>query len=176
MKKSVHYEAAFIDYLRSRGVPYVPVDETRRVIFAGERIKSFDLIVYPPGQPHWIVDIKGRQFPYISEDGSRRYWENWVTREDLAGLQEWEKVFGEGFEACFVFAYVLDGPPDRWPAVRPHPFRDEYYAFVVVSLARYAEHCRSRSASWDTVSMATSTFREIARPVDFGSEPGTSLI
>ncbi len=99
-RKNIHYEAAFMDYLRSRGVPYVPVDETRRILFAGEKIKSFDLIVYAPGRRHWIVDVKGRQFPYITEDGARRYWENWVTREDLIGLREWETVFGAGFEAC----------------------------------------------------------------------------
>lgn len=63
MRKHIHYEAAFEDYLRSRGVPYIPVEEARRAIFAGERIKSFDFIVYPAGQRNWIVDVKGRAFP-----------------------------------------------------------------------------------------------------------------
>ena len=73
----------------------------------------------------------------------------------------------------FVFAYLLDGPPDRWPAVRPHVFREEYYAFLVVTLAEYQEHCRPRSASWDTVSVGTATFRRIARPVEvFGISTG----
>lgn len=172
-RKNVHYEAAFMDYLRSRGIPYVPVDETRRAIFAGEKIKSFDLIVYASGERRWIVDVKGRQFPYISEDGAKRYWENWVTREDLTGLAEWQAVFGEGFEACFLFAYVLDGPPDRWPAVRPHAYRDDYYAFLFVTLGEYREHCRPRSASWDTVSVGTAVFRRIARPMElFGPGAG----
>src|SRR5512142_2054032 len=135
MKSNIHYEAAFVDYLRARQIPYVPVDETRRVVFSGEKIKSFDLIVYAPAERRWIVDVKGRQFPYIAEDGARRYWENWVTREDLDCLREWEAVFGEGFIGCFVFAYVLDGPPDRWPSVRPHAFRDDYYAFLLTSVA-----------------------------------------
>lgn len=165
-RRNVHYEMAFEDYLRGRGVPYVPVDETRRVIIAGAKLKSFDLLVYTGGERNWIVDIKGRQFPYIQDDGSRRYWENWVTREDIDGLREWEGVFGVGFEACFVFAYVLDGPPDRWPPTRPHAFRDEYYAFLSVRLEDYARHCRRRSESWDTVSVSARTFREIARPVD----------
>ncbi|GMU22388.1 MAG: hypothetical protein AMXMBFR13_24740 [Phycisphaerae bacterium] len=165
-RRNIHYEAAFVDYLRSRGVPYVPVDETRKVIFAGAKIKSFDLIAYPGGGRQWIVDIKGRQFPYIAEDGSKRYWENWVTREDLDGLGEWERVFGAPFEAQFVFAYVLDGPPDRWPAGQPHTFRDDYYAFLAVSLREYREHCRDRSARWDTVAVGTRIFRQIARPVE----------
>ena len=71
-RRHIHYEAAFEDYLRSRGVPYVPVDEAKRVIFGGEKVKSFDFLVYPGDEQHWIVDIKGRQFPYISEQGARR--------------------------------------------------------------------------------------------------------
>lgn len=162
-----------MDYLRGREIPFVPVDESRRAIFAGEKIKSFDLILHAPGRRRWIVDVKGRQFPYLAEDGAKRYWENWVTREDIDGLREWEAVFGDAFEGCFVFAYLLDGPPDRWPAGRPHAFRDAYYAFLSVTLAQYAEHCRPRSASWDTVSVPTATFRQIARPIPVGC-PGQS--
>ncbi|MHC4674764.1 MAG: HYExAFE family protein, partial [Planctomycetota bacterium] len=62
-RRHIHYEAAFEDYLRSRGVPYVPVDEARRAIFSGAKIKSFDFLVYPGNEHHWIVDIKGRKFP-----------------------------------------------------------------------------------------------------------------
>lgn len=164
----IAYEAAFADYLRAQEIPFVPVDENRRAVFAGERIKSFDFIVHAPGERRWIVDVKGRQFPYLGEDGARRYWENWVTREDLDGLREWEAVFGDGFEGCFVFAYLLDGPPERWPVARPHRYRDADYAFLAVSLAQYAEHCRQRSVRWDTVSVGTSLFRQIARPVVTG--------
>ena len=44
-----HYEAAFEDYLRSRGWPYLPVDEQKKAIFAGARVKSFDFLVYRTG-------------------------------------------------------------------------------------------------------------------------------
>ena len=50
MRRHIHYEAAFEDYLRSRGWPYLPVDEHRKAIFSGARIKSFDFLVYPPGR------------------------------------------------------------------------------------------------------------------------------
>ena len=60
MHRHIHYEAAFEDYLRSRGIPYVPVDETRKAIFSGTRIKSFDFLIYPPESKPWIVDVKGR--------------------------------------------------------------------------------------------------------------------
>lgn len=165
-RRHVHYEAAFEDYLRSGGVPYVPVDETRRVIFAGSRVKSFDFLAYPGGEPHWIVDVKGRKFPYTDSRGSRRYWENWVAKVDLESLAEWQTVFGSEFVACFVFAYLLDGPPDRWPTVRPHAFRGDYYAFLAVTLDDYRQHCRPRSRKWETVAVPRAVFREIVRPID----------
>lgn len=165
-RRHIHYEAAFEDYLRSRGVPYVPVDEKRRVIFAGDKVKSFDFIVYPPKGVNWIVDVKGRQFPYVDENGGKRYWENWITLDDLESLAEWEVVFGNDFEAQLVFAYLLGGPPDRWPSCRPHVFRGDYYAFLTVRLADYREHCRGRSDSWQTVSVPRAMYRRICRPVE----------
>ena len=165
-RRHIHYEAAFEDYLRSRGVPYVPVDETRRTIFAGARVKSFDFLVYVPGQRHWIVDVKGRKFPYTDRKGRRRYWENWVLQADLESLGEWQRVFGDEFEALFMFAYLLEGPPDRWPPVRPHSFRGGYYAFLAVTLADYQQHGRGRSAKWKTVAVPGGVLRQIARPVD----------
>jgi hypothetical protein len=39
-----HYEAAFEEYLRSRGVPYVAVDEAKRSLLSdGASIKSLSL-------------------------------------------------------------------------------------------------------------------------------------
>ena len=39
-----HYEAAFEEYLRGRGVPYVAVDEAKRSVLSdGGSIKSLDL-------------------------------------------------------------------------------------------------------------------------------------
>lgn len=165
MHRSIHYEAAFEEFLRDRAVPYVPVDEARRVILAGARIKSFDLLVYPGQPPHWIVDIKGRRFPYVNEFGAKRYWENWVVQDDLDSLAEWETVFGDGFSAHFVFAYLLEGPPDRWPPPPPYRFRNEYYAFLAVPMSRYRAHCRRRSPKWNTVSVPTEVFREMVQPV-----------
>jgi len=173
MKRHSHYEAAFEHYLQSRQVPYVPVDESRKTLFSGSKIKSFDFLVYPAEDCHWIVDVKGRNFPYLDEDGrgSGRYWENWVTREDLSGLGEWQTVFGEEFEARFVFAYLLQGPPDRWPSGRPHVYQEGLYAFWTISLADYRRHCRRRSPVWETVCMPRRRFRELARPVGFFCRP-----
>jgi hypothetical protein len=68
-----HYEAAFEEYLRSRGVPYVAVDEARRSVLSdGGSIKSLDFIVSTPNQMTWLVDVKGRRFP--SGDDQKQYW------------------------------------------------------------------------------------------------------
>ncbi len=159
-----HYEAAFQDYLRSRGLPYIAVDEQRKAIFAGARIKSFDFLVYPPSHRAWLADIKGRKFPY-DHPGGKRYWENWVTRGDLQGLAEWQQAFGEGFEARLVFAYWLTGSSERLPTVQVHTYRDRYYCFFAVRLDEYASHCRPRSGKWQTVALSARAFRELARPL-----------
>jgi hypothetical protein len=165
-KPHIHYEAAFEDYLRQRRVPFVMVDEARRVMFAGERIKSFDFLVYPGGGQQWIIDIKGRRFPYPSRRGAGRYWENWVLQADLDSLAEWQDVFGPEFEARFVFTYLLEGPPDRWPVAVPYSFRGESYAFLFVRLSDYVRHCRRRSPRWQTVCVPRAAFREIAWPIE----------
>ncbi len=67
-----HYEAAFEEYLRNRGVPYVAVDESKRSLLGnGASIKSLDFIVSAPGETTWLVDVKGRRFP--SGDEQKQY-------------------------------------------------------------------------------------------------------
>ncbi len=159
-----HYEAAFEDYVRSRGWPYIPVDEQKKAIFSGARVKSFDFLVYRPGKKAWLVDIKGRKFPYEGMNG-KRYWENWVTELDLDGLHQWENVFGEGFEPGFVFAYWLIGSGNDASGLDCHLYKDRYYAFAWISAQQYAQHARMRSPSWGTVSMPTRAFRKLIQPL-----------
>lgn len=165
IRRRIHYEAAFADYLRGMRVPFVPIDETRRAVMVNHRVKSFDFLVYPGEGRHWIVDVKGRQFPYTTARNGKRYWENWVTREDLEGLAEWQEVFGSEFESRFVFTYRLQGPRERWPAGGLHAYRGQCYAFYGVSLADYERRCRPRSGSWQTVSVSMRDFRQIAAPI-----------
>ncbi len=163
-RRHIHYEAAFADYVRSRGWPYIPVDEQKKAIFSGVRIKSFDFLVYPPNEKAWLVDVKGRKFPYDSK-GGKRYWENWVTRDDLEGLRRWEEVFGDGFEPVLVFVYWLLGLPKREPTSEVHVFRNEYYAIMPISALDYAAHARTRSPKWDTVTVPNRKFRSLIRAI-----------
>jgi hypothetical protein len=163
-QRHIHYEAAFEDYVRSRGWPYLPVDEQKKAIFGGARIKSFDFLVYPPGRRALLVDVKGRKFPYRGK-GGRRYWENWVARDDLEGLRRWRDVFGEDFEAALVFVYWLVGPAGREPTLDTHVFRNQHYAFLWVSAQDYEAYARQRSPSWDTVTVPSRDFRQLAKPL-----------
>ena len=160
-----HYEAAFEQYLRQRGVPYVAVDEAKRSRMSdGASIKSLDFIVAGPGGRTWLVDVKGRRFP--SGDEQKQYWKNWSTTDDCRSLAQWEGLFGETFESLFVFAYDVLGQRAPLPAARLFAFRGHLYGFVAVRLADYAAWARRISVSWDTVAMPTAEFRRLAVPVD----------
>jgi hypothetical protein len=161
-----HYEAAFEAYLRARSVPYVAVDEARRSLMAdGESIKSLDFIVSSSGPTVWLVDVKGRRFP-SGDEGSRHYWKNWSTRDDLKSLAHWEELFGENFRGLFVFAYHVLGDRAPLPSEQLFEHRGGLYGFVGVTLADYAAGCRLISPRWDTVAMPTEHFRQVARSVD----------
>lgn len=161
-QRHIHYEAAFEDYARSKGWPYIPIDEQRKAIFSGARIKSFDFLVYPPDRKPWLVDIKGRKFPYDTKRG-KRYWENWVTREDVDGLRAWHKVFGDQYEPVLIFAYWLVGLHQKQPTLDIHVFRNEYYAFIPVSATDYERHARLRSPKWNTISVSTRLLKKLAK-------------
>jgi hypothetical protein len=163
-----HYEAAFEDYLRAKGWPYVAVDEAKKAVFASAALKSFDFVVYSAAGPNLIVDVKGRKFPDAAGGkgrGASRAWENWVTREDVEGLQQWQEVFGSAFVATLVFAYWLQGPPQRAPFTDVHVFRDRQYAFLAVPLATYLAAARPRSAKWQTVAVPAAQFARVAADV-----------
>ena len=166
--RNIHYEAAFEEYLRSRGWPYVAVDEAKKAVFAGAAVKSFDFLVYSASGPNLLADVKGRKFPDVGS-GRRgrtgRAWENWVTREDVEGLAEWEKVFGQDFQGMLVFAYWLQGPPQRSPFEDVLWFRERHYAFVGVPLADYVTVARPRSAKWQTMTMPAADFRRQAKDI-----------
>ena len=163
MKAHIDYEAAFEDYVRSKRIPYVAVDEARRAAFRDAKLKSFDFIVYSEQAANWLVDVKGRR--WVTRRGSGRpAWENWITQADLDGLQRWQEVFGVGFGALLVFAYRLDaaGQP---PAEVVHDFREARYVFAGVPVDEYQLHARVRSPKWGTVSMPIREFARHVRPI-----------
>jgi hypothetical protein len=159
------YEAAFEAYLRSRRIPYVAVDESKRSLFGDGSLKSLDFIVSPADGASWLVDVKGRRFPTASGEG-QQYWKNWSTRDDLQSLAAWQRLFGGGFQSLLVFAYDVLGDRAPLPAEQLFACRGSLYGFLAVRLEDYAFHARPISLAWDTVAMPTACFRQAAVPVE----------
>ena len=71
-------------YLRDNGAPYINVDEAKRALFAGAKLRSFHFVVYRPDAKNWLV------------------WATQLRKESRHDLLEWEKIFGDGFVAVVV--------------------------------------------------------------------------
>ncbi len=165
MNRDNHYEAAFEAYLRSRGIAVMPIDEAHRSELDDTIVKSPDFIVVGPEDARLVVDVKGRKFPGGPSERPRRTWENWSTRDDIDGLGRWAARFGPSFRGVLAFVYHVlpsvalpDGTPDAFT------FRERQYLIRGVSARDYARHMRLRSSRWQTVHLATATFRELVQP------------
>jgi hypothetical protein len=161
--RSNHYEAAFEAYLRSRGVPYVAVDEARRALFAEVRLKSLDFIVYSRQGKNLLVDVKGRRFP-SGAGRSRHLWESWATQEDTESLVRWEEVFGADFQAVLAFAYNIVDERYRERFADRFEYRSRQYGFIAIALEHYRAHMKVRSPGWGTVSLPGRVLRDHSRP------------
>src|SRR5581483_1272791 len=153
-KPIAHYEAAFEDYLRRNGLPYIAVDEAKKALFAGSKLKSFDFVVYRPQAQTLLVDVKGRKLPASPKSSSLQ---NWTTREDIDDLRQWQDVFGDSFSAIFLFLYDA-GPA---PLKDAFLFRDRWYASLALSINDYRSHMRPRSEAWGTVHLPAKEFRQL---------------
>lgn len=174
-----HYEAAFEAYLRQRRIPYVCIDEAKKTLLpAGaslrligsdgepdKSLKSFDFVVY--GQDsNLLVEIKGRKVGARRNGvrGGKGRLECWATRDDIASLSAWERLFGPGFEAVLVFVYWCDEqPPDGlFQEICAHNGR--WYALRSIPLSSYRKHLRQRSARWRTVDLPAAEFERLSHP------------
>ena len=167
--RKMHYEAAFESYLQAKAWPYVAVDEAKKAAFGIASLKSFDFVVYSEAGPNLLVEVKGRKFPNTAGGRrSGRAWENWVTRDDVDSMAQWQEVFGAGFVGMLVFAYWLQGPAAEAPFEDVHFFRGRYYAFVGIRCDRYVSMAKPRSPRWQTMTVPTRQFsREAADIVSF---------
>lgn len=163
VKRHIHYEVAFEDYLRRHQIPYVAVDEAKRAAFRDVRLKSFDFVVYSAGPTNWLVDIKGRRYQPSHRNGQPA-WENWVTQDDLDALTQWEQLFGRDFAALLVFAYRAE-PPAHPPPEIVHRYDGASYVLAAIDAATYRQHARVRSPKWGTVCMPRALFAHTVRPI-----------
>jgi hypothetical protein len=166
-KTTVHYEAAFEDYLRKKGLPYIAVDEAKKALFAGAKLKSFDFVVYRPEGLNLLVDVKGRKLAPPSSPGHRTpSLQNWATREDIDDLRQWQEIFGAGFSPIFLFMYYWPGRVEEAPFADVFSFQEKWYSTLAISVADYRACMKTRSAAWGTVHLPTADFRRLAKPFE----------
>jgi len=127
----------------------------------GSNPKSFDFVVYRPEGKNLLVDVKGRK---LSEKSASL--QTWVTREDIDDLRQWQGIFGEGFEAMFLFMYHWPGAVEKSPLGEMWSFQDKWYAMRGVGLEDYREKMKPRSEAWGTVHVGAKDFREVAKPFE----------
>jgi len=165
-KPALHYEAAFEDYLRRKGLPYIAVDEAKKALFAGAKLKSFDFVVYRPTGKNLLVDVKGRLCRPAKTTGKSVTLQNWTTREDIDDLRQWQEIFGDGFNSMFLFMYHWPANPETAPFQDLFSFQERWYSTLAISVADYREFMRNRSEAWGTVHMPTAEFRRLAKPFE----------
>jgi hypothetical protein len=68
-------------YLRDHSIPYINVDEAKKALFAGAKLRSFHFVVYLKDRKNWLV------------------WAAQLRKESRVDLKQWEDIFGEGFVA-----------------------------------------------------------------------------
>jgi hypothetical protein len=123
-----------------------------------------DFIVYSDRPVNLLVDVKGRRFPSGGEAGHNK-WENWTTPDELESLSHWERIFGNGFRGLLVFAYHVWQTRYLSEVEVPFEFRDRVYAFYGVWAEDYQAAMRTRSTSWDTVTLPSAEFRRLRKPI-----------
>jgi hypothetical protein len=160
-KPILHYEAAFEDYLRKKGLPYIAVDEAKKALFAGAKLKSFDFVVYRPQGNNLLVDVKGRKL-----NPRNASLQNWTTREDIDDLRQWQDIFGAGFSAIFLFMFHWPDRPEISPLNDMFLHRDHWYGTLALSVSDYREHMKPRSEAWGTVHLSAKEFRRLAKPIE----------
>lgn len=160
-QRRFHYDQAFEHYLRAKAIPYVAVDEARKALRGQIKLKNFDFVVYGERGLNLLVDVKGRKHT----GRSQKSLDNWVTRDDVEHLAQWEEVFGAGFASALVFLYWCEAQPPDALFQEVFAFRDRWYAVLAAPVADYRRHMVERSAKWQTVHIPAEAFAEVSRPL-----------
>ena len=156
-----HYEKAFAHFLIDNHIQFTAVDEKKRAEFGSRKLKSFDYLLYPPNQPIIVAEVKGRKFKGTSF-AKLAGFECWVTAEDVYGLAEWQKIFGNSHAVAFIFAYKIENVDVDFDGREVYDFGGGRYIFFCVELGDYQKYMKVRSPKWKTVTLAADSFRRCA--------------
>ena len=158
-----HYDQAFEYHLRTLKIPHVSVDEARRALQLGkihDNLKNFDFTVYPSTGKGLLVDVKGRK-----HTGKSKNYQNWVTADDIDCMEQWEKLFGEQYQACFAFIFWCDKLPGNALFENMFEYDERWYTAKAITLDQYRSEMKVRSKSWKTVHVPPTIFSDLALPV-----------
>lgn len=160
-----HYERAFQSWLEDNGISYLAVDQQKRAAFSRSKIKSFDFLFYSPDQQAYLAEIKGRKFTgkNFTAFGSLP---NWVTADDIKGLESWVEIFGGRYQGLFVFAYDLKNIDVDTDGREIFEFDNRRYVFIAVRLRDYQRGQAGRSEKWETVHLSADFYRSCALDLD----------
>ena len=160
------YERAVEQFLRSHRLPYLAVNQRRRPLTGQGPVKNFDFLVRARSGQHYLVEVKGRQFPYVLR-GKKVYWENWVHEEDLEGLRLWRGYFGFGFTGVVCYAYLITEPEyvDSFPSRSCWQGRE--FGLVAITLEDFVRWSRQRSSRWKALHIPPARFRQLIRPLGY---------
>lgn len=164
---SNRYEHAFENWLIDNRAQYVAVDQHKRAIFARNRIKSFDFLLYPSREDSEIIiaEVKGRKFKGTSL-AKLASMECWITMDDVRGLIRWEQVFGKGYVGVFIFVYEIEKIEVEFDGRNVYDFDEKQYIFFGVKLDDYRTYMTVRSPKWQTVTLPAEKFRSCAVPLE----------
>lgn len=169
-----HYELALTSWLFDNGVRFLAVDQQKRKVFARNKIKTFDLLVYPndtaiTSSRTLVVEVKGRLFKgaRLSEATALA---NWVTKEDVIGLTRWEQIFArteqrQSSNAVFIFTYKFERIDVETDGLETYDFDNNLYCFYAITLDDYRKKMKQRSPKWQTYDLKAADFRAAAVPL-----------
>ncbi len=169
---SATYERAFEQYLRDHQLPYLAINQRRRPLAGGRPLKNFDFLVRSRSGQHYLVEVKGRQFPYVNR-GRKVFWENWIHEQDLEGLRLWRGYFGFGFTGLVCYVYLVR--EERYLESFPSRacWQGRTFGLVALTLETFLEWGEQRSERWQALHIPPVEFRQLICPVEaFFLAPG----
>ena len=162
---SATYERAVEEYLRSHQLPYLAVNQRRRALAAQRSLKNFDFLVRARSGQHYLMEVKGRPFPYVHR-ARKVYWENWVHEEDLEGLRLWRDYFGFGFTGLVCYAYLVT----EAEFLESFPSRSQWqgrnFGLVALTLEDFLQWAEQRSSRWRAKHIPPVLFRQLIHPLE----------
>ena len=118
-------------------------------------------MLYPDGRRIFVAEVKGRKLKG-SSFAKLTNLSNWATMDDVKGLRQWQRIFGNKYVPVFVFVYTLEMIDVESDGRKIYDFGDNRYVFFAIGLDDYRSNMTLRSPKWRTVNLPAKAFRSCA--------------